>query len=310
MFGMSLTENMTASGVLISTVTLIVTVLLYRRDQTQQQAAQTREALQAIIGDCGRFLHPLTQEAPYPILYTAATITKEFCSHMGKSPTGKDVLALLQDEDILRSICVEGWIASTQFVHMMDMVEGLEHKAYSHYLRGKLLLICQASFLLAGIVAKGCSPTYFYTILSELKPLSCQDDEAEIILNRITVELQNEICQKFDEKFKKPIVLCLSFIQKASRSFMKLPDRKLVYLAKRPELHTQDSRETGPNSMIKGPVLEIEQEASLSYRFNQVKDALVCLKRDIDSAEYQVLDERIKLLEDACVITDLITHVP
>ena len=74
------------------------------------------------------------------LIRPAATITKEFCSRMGKSPTGKDVLALLQDKDLLHSICVEGWIASTQIIHIMDMVEELERKASSHYLRGKLLL--------------------------------------------------------------------------------------------------------------------------------------------------------------------------
>ncbi len=296
MLGMSITDIITALGVAIASLTFVGTVLLTWRDQTRQTAAQTREDLQEIIGESGHFLHPLIQESPYPILYTAATITKEFCSRMGKSPTGKDVLLLLEDKDLLCSICVEGWIASTQIIHLMDMVEELERKASSHYLRGKLLLICQASFLLTGIVAKGCSPTYFYNTLFGLKPDTCENDEVEVVLNKITVELQNEICQKFNDKYKEPIVLCLSFIQKASRSFMKLPDRRLVHLARRSESLIQ--------GMITDPILKMEEEASLVNRLKQVKDVLHCLKRDIDPLEYQGLCDLIELLKDACVIIE------
>ncbi len=302
MFGMSPTDIVTASGVAVASITFVSTVIQNRIDQTQQTAAQTREDLQAIIGESGRFLHPLIQESPYPILYTAATVIKEFCGRMGKSPTGNNVCTLLQDEDLLRSICVEGWIASTQIIHLMDMVEELERKASSHYLRGKLLLICHASFLLAGIVAKGCSPTYFYNTLRKLKPDSCQNDEVEVVLNKVTVELQNEICRKFDHKYKEPIVLCLSFIQKASRSFMKLPDRKLVHLAKRPEVLLQDSSETDTYKKTTDPILQIEQETSLLNRLEQVKYVLHCLEGEIDSHEYRVLCNLIDSLKDACVI--------
>ncbi len=302
MLGMSIPDIITASGVAVASLTFVGTVVQNWIDQTQQTAAQTRKDLQEIIGESGRFLHPLIQETPYPILHTAATITKEFGSRMGKSATGKDVLALLQDEDLLHSICVEGWIASTQIIHLMGMVEELERKAHSHHLRGKLLLISQASFLLAGIVAKGCSPTYFYNTLRKLKLHSYQNEEVEVILNKITVELQNEVCQKFAYKYKEPIVLCIFFIQKASRSFIKLPDRILIHLAKRPECPIRDASEIDPNKMIASPILKIEQETSLPSRLEQVKDVLHCLRRDIDPSEYQGLCDLIELLKDACVI--------
>lgn len=304
MLGMTVTDFITASGVAVASLTFVGTVVQNRFDQTQQTAAQTREDLQAIIVDSGRFLHPLLQESPYPILYTASTITKEFCSRMGSSPKGKDVQSLLQNEDLLRSICVDGWIASTQIIRLMDMVEELERKASSHLLRGKLLLICQASFLLAGIVSKGCSPTYFFNTLSKITLNSCQNDEVDVVLNRITVELQNKICQKFNDKYKEPIILCLSFIQKASRSFMKLHDRKLVHLAKHREFSAQEAIELDPNKMYTSPIHEIEQETSLSYRLQQVKDLLTCLEEDLESHEYHELCDMIELLKDACVIIE------
>lgn len=302
MFSMNITDIITASGVAVASLTFVGSVAQNRLDQTQHTAAQTREDLQAIIGESGRFLHPLLQESPYPILYTAATITKEFCSRMGKSPKGKDVQLLLQNEDLLHSICVEGWIASTQILHLMDMVEELERKASSHLLRGKLLLICQASFLLTGIVARGCSPTYFFNTLRKLRLESCQNDEAEVVLNEITVELQNEICKKFNDKYKEPIILCLSFIQKASRSFMKLHDRRLVHLAKRPEFIIQDSSQIDQNKRYTNPIRQIEQETSLLNRLRQMKDMLVCLERDIKPHEYEELCDLIESLKDACVI--------
>lgn len=302
MFGMNVTDIITASGVAVASLTFVGTVVQNRFDQTQQSAAQTREDLQAIIGESGRFLHPLLQESPYPILYTAAAITKEFCSRMGKSPKGKDVQLLLQNEDLLRSICVDGWIAATQIIHLMDMVEELERKASSHLLRGKLLLICQASFLLAGIVAKGCSPTYFLNALHKIKLKCCENDEVEVVLNKITVELQNVICHKFNDKYKEPIILCLSFIQKASRSFMKLGDRKLVHLAKHPEFIVQDSSQLDQDKMYTNPIHQIEQETSLLNRLNHVKSMLTCLEGDIKPLEYQELCGMIESLKDACVI--------
>lgn len=302
MLGMTVTDFITASGVAVASLTFVGSVRQNRLDQLQQTAAQTREDLQAIIGDSGRFMHPLLQESPYPILYTASTITKEFCSHMGTSPKGKDVQSLLRNEHLLRSICVDGWIASTQILRLMEMVEELERKASSHLLRGKLLLICQASFLLAGIVAKGCSPTYFFNTLNKLTLDSCQNDEAEVVLNKITVELQNKICQKFNDKYKKPLILCLAFIQKASRAFMKLHDRKLVHLAKHREFSIQEAKGLDQNKMYTSPLYEIEQETSLSYRLQQVKDLLICLNEDLQPHEYQELCDMIELLNDACVI--------
>lgn len=302
MLGMTVTDFITASGVAVASLTFVGSVVQNRFDQTQQTAAQTREDLQAIIGDSGRFLHPLLQESPYPILYTASTITKEFCSRMSTSPKGKDVQSLLQNVDLLHSICVDGWIASTQIIRLMEMVEELERKASSHFLRGKLLLICQASFLLAGIVAKGCSPTYFFNTLSKIKLDSCQNDEVDVVLNKITVELQNKICQKFNDKYKEPIILCLSFIQKAARAFMKLQDRKLVHLARHREFPIQEVKELDQNKVYTSPVHEIEQETLPSYRLQQVKDLLICLKEDLELHEYQELCDMIELLKDACVI--------
>src|SRR5947207_2791112 len=107
----------TAAGVTIATITLFVSVVRIRLDQLQQRAAQTREVLQMIIGDCGQFLHPLSEASPYPILHTATAISKEFWSRLNKNisrePKGKDVQALLDDKDLLLSICVEGWVSST-----------------------------------------------------------------------------------------------------------------------------------------------------------------------------------------------------
>lgn len=319
---MSATDIITAFGAILAAITILVTLVLYRLDQRREQASQTREALQDIIGYCGRFLHPLTEEAPYPILYTASAITKEFCSRMGESPKGKDVFALLNKDkkDLLLSICVDGWVASTQIIHMMELIEELEHKASSHYLRGKLHLICQASFLLAGIVAKGCSPINFYAILSELHPKSCENSEVEVILNEITIELQNAVCQKFKEKFRDPIILCLSFIQSASVSFIKLQDRKLIYLARRPEPldsgktdsksslarrpESLDSDKTDLKSSMEDLILRIKKEALLSNHLKQVREVLSCLEQEMDLAKYQDLCHRIEVLANACVVID------
>lgn len=62
------------------------------------------------------------------------------------------------------------------------------------------------------------------------------------------------------------------------------------------------SYEIDINNMTEDPILKIEHEASLPNLLNQVKDMLLYLERDIDSAEYQVLYKRIELLKDACVI--------
>ncbi len=218
----------TGIAVLIAVFTFINALQKYRRDQLQQRAAQTREDLQAIIGNCNLFLHPLNQNHPYPILHTATAITKEFCSRMGASPRREDVLALFSNKKLLLSICVEGWISSSQILHMMDIVEKVEHKASSHNLQGKLVLIREASFLLAGLVAEVCSPETFYTILCQLEPHSSREDEVEDILNTINVELLHGICKTFNDKYKDKIERSLYFIQTAANMFIGLEDRQLI----------------------------------------------------------------------------------
>jgi hypothetical protein len=284
-------------GVIFAALAICVTIYLYLRDQRQQRAAQTREDLQAIIGDCERFLHPLSEEEPYPILHTAAIIIKEFCSRLDESAKGKDVLALLHNKDLLLSICVEGWVSSTQIIRMMSIVEEVERKAASHNLRGKLLLICQASFLLAGIVAQVCSPTSFYNMLSQLEPESCQNDDVQDFLNRLTVELQNGICQTFNDNYKQTIKQCLYFIQQASGAFLQLEDQKLVHLAQKREVH----HKIEANKKIEDPIREIEQETALPTRLKRVREVLDALRGDIDKQEYQILYELIELIKVAYV---------
>src|SRR5260370_17675532 len=131
---------------------------------------------------------------------------------MGAMPQREDVMVLFSNKKRLLSICVEGWISSTQILHMMDIVEKVEQKASSHNLQGKLVLIREASFLLAGLVAEICSPESFYTILCQLEPHSGENDEVEDILNTITVGLQQGICKIFSHKYKNKINHTLSFI--------------------------------------------------------------------------------------------------
>src|SRR5215471_11945829 len=79
----------------VAAFTLFLTVRQYRHDQFRQRVAQTREDLQAIIGDCNRFLRPLSQSYHYHIVHAATAIAREFRSRIGKSAGWEDALALL-----------------------------------------------------------------------------------------------------------------------------------------------------------------------------------------------------------------------
>ena len=301
---MSITDLIAPIGVILTGIATLVAVVAfihtlhqYRSDQLQQRAAQTREVLQAIIGDCSRFLRPLNEQYPYPILHTATTITKEFCSRMGVNPRGKDVQMLLRNKELLLSICVEGWVNSTQIFRMLGIAEDLEHKASSHYLRGKLLLICNASFFLAGLVALVCSPESFYDMLRDLEDQSSSEDEAEDVLNTITVTLQQRICKEFNDNYRKVIQQSLVFIQTAANAFISLPDRCLVNFAKAEEKHEPLSSSTG--SMSKS-----EQEALLHEHLKWMKMLLDDLnpgdrgKNSIDRNDYTSLCELINSIEE------------
>jgi len=291
----------TACGAAFTGVTIFVTVILYRRDQSKQRAAQTREVLQGIIGDCSRFLHPLSENAPYPILHTSAAIIKEFRSNLGESCQAKDVLAKLHNCDLLLSICVEGWVSSTEILRMMNIVDELEHEASSHNLRGRLLLICQASFLLAGIVAQVCSPATFYDIMRGLDdPECCKNKDAQVVLDELTVELQKSVCEAFNAQYKGMIKQCLYFIQIAARAFLHIPDVKLVRLAHVSESNSHTPTDSQANKTNVDPVSEIEQEASIPNRIKQVSEGLRVLKGDIDPQEYDRLYKLIQLLDKAC----------
>jgi hypothetical protein len=307
----------TAVGVVVATITFIYALIRSWLDQRQQQAAQTREVLQAIIGDCGRFLHPLSEESPYPILHTATAISKEFWTRLDKDesrkPKGKDVRNVLDCEDLLHSICVEGWVSSTQIIRMMGIVEELERKATSHFLRGKLLLICQASFLLAGIVSNVCSPETFYKIFVEiLEPLKskiCPDDKAYVTMNTITVELQTKVCDVFNQKYKKAIKLSLDFIQVASIVFIHLEDKKLVRFAKKSEvqlakpikINALSYKNVESDDEGEKRIGDFEKESSLHNRLSQVSKSLCALEKDLSQKEkedFPLLQDLIKSLEE------------
>ncbi len=296
---MSMGEMISALAFILALITFFFTWWRYRLDQRQQRAAQTRQDLLAIIGDCNRFLRPLSQGSPYPIFHTATAITKEFCSHMGTTPRREKVLALLKNEWLLHSICVEGWVSSSQILHMMDIVEEVERKASSHNLQGKLLLICDASHLLAGIVAKICSPESFYEMLPrKLTPQSSRKDEVEDVLDTINVELQRGLCQKFDKEFKETIEQSLYLIQRAAKAFIKMKDPRLMRLARTQPEHS--SREANSSRNLDATIDKIRQNASLSRHVEKVKEQLKNLKGDIKEPEYTDLCNLIKAIEADC----------
>lgn len=286
---------------LIAALTFWWTWRQYYRDQLEQRAAQTREELQTIAGDCGRFLRPLGQESPYPILHTATAITKEFCTRLGTSPHRNDVQALLNNKELLLSICVEGWIGSSQVRHMVDLAEDVEHKASSHNLQGKLLLICHAAFLLAGLVAKVCSPELFYRVLCEVKPPSSPKDKIEDILNAITVDLQGGVCNHFNCESeecisdKEAIQRSLYFIQTMAGIFINLDDRDLMRIAK-------NRQKLVPFYPGTAPIKEkIERASSLLERFEQVTRLLNDLKEDLDSRDHIDLQRLIEPVRPICI---------
>ena len=323
---MSITDVITAFGVAVAALTFLETVRRYLRDQFQQQAARTREELQAIIGDCGLFLHPLSQKYPYPILHTATAITREFCSRMGQSPEPEDVHRLLENKELLRSICVDGWISSEQILRMMDIVEKLERKASSRNLQGRLLLIREATLLLAGIVAEICSHESFYTMLCQLELESNCEDEVADILNTITIELQLGICKIFKEKYKGKIERSLYFIQKAANMFIDLTDQQLKHLSETEEDHahflqkaanmfiglkariqrylvrTQEvqSTEIDPYVMSEDPMIKIKHEGSPLNHFKKVKKLLDDVRQDIGDSNYHKLRMLIEPLKTMC----------
>src|SRR6266516_600768 len=294
---MLITDVITAFGVVVATLTLLETVRRYLRDQFQQQAARTREELQAIVGDCGLFLRPLNQKFPYPILHTATAITKEFCSRMGQSPEPEDVHRLLENKELLRSICVDGWISSEQILRMMDIVEKLERKASSRNLQGRLLLIREAPLLLAGIVAEICSHESFYTMLCQLELESNCEDEVADILNTITIELQLGICKIFKEKYKGKIERSLYFIQKAANMFIDLTDRIQRYLVRTQEVQ---STEIDPYVMSEDPMIKIKHEGSPLSHFKKVKKILEEVRQDLGESNYLKLRQLIEPLKTMC----------
>ena len=185
----------------------------------------------------------------------------------------------------MRSICVEGWITSTQFIRMIDMVEEVERKASSHNLQGELLLICDASFLLTGLVAIICSPETFYKMLSkevkdkrllDIKPQFGLNDEVADILDTINVFLIKSICKKFDDAYKETIKRNLYFIAIAAHAFINMEDQKLMRLVKIQGIGSSSQHFSSRN--LDETIKTIKQSASLPRRVEDVKKQLRRLK--------------------------------
>ncbi len=245
---------------------------------------------------------------------------------MGQSPEPEDVHRLLENKELLRSICVDGWISSEQILRMMDIVEKLERKASSRNLQGRLLLIREAPLLLAGIVAEICSHESFYTMLCQLELESNCEDEVADILNTITIELQLGICKIFKEKYKGKIERSLYFIQKAANMFIDLTDQQLKHLSETEEDHahflqkaanmfiglkariqrylvrTQEvqSTEIDPYVMSEDPMIKIKHEGSPLSHFKKVKKILEEVRQDLGESNYLKLRQLIEPLKTMC----------
>ena len=341
---MSMTDKIGALAFILAFISFFITLWRYRLDQRQQRAAQTRQDLQAIIGDCNRFLRPLSHKPPYPIVHTVTAIANEFSSRVEVDPCREKVLEFLSNKELIRSICVEGWISSIQILRIMDIIEKVELKASSHNLQGKLLLIYDASYLLAGIIANICSPEFFYKMLMKLppdeilrepKPLSSPGDKVVDIRNTITFNLQEKICDKFDKEcYKETIELSLYLIQIAANAFINLNDKKLVGLASRMSflqkavwlylrfiqttdrvvLNPKDQKlmlppksqaESAPLLSGDNPTMKkIKQEALLCNHLDRFEKRLHDLEHDIDKATYCDLDALAKLIRPNLINCD------
>ncbi len=185
---------------------------------------------------------------------------------------------------------------------MMDIVEKVEREASSHNLRGKLLLICDASFLLASIVANVCSPESFYQMLLTLNLRSHSTDNVEDILNFVTVELQQHMCEKFDTEFRETIKQSLYLIEIAARAFINLKDRRLRRLARTPEgmRLVSSSRKANSSGSLNETMDKIRKKTSLPKRVETVKKQLDRLKGDIRGEDYTDLDNLITAIEKKC----------
>jgi hypothetical protein len=296
-------EFSAAFAMIAAFIAIWITVRQYKQNQIQQQkdqrkelirqqAAQTREDLQAIIGDCNQFLRPLSQNIPYPVLHTVTAIVQQFCERVCKYPRQEQIQAveaLLGNSEILLSICVEGWINSSQILHMVEMAEELEHKAFSHNLQGKLMFISHASFLLAGIVAQICSPESFHKLLqerhrgivSELEKLCKQEPTILNILDIVSIVLQNDICGQFNEYYHEAIINSLYIIQTAAVIFIDLEDEKLneftkIHQAMAPNF-IEARKLCNRFEEVKSGVKELEKDKKICINPNlQVLQELIC----------------------------------
>jgi hypothetical protein len=160
-------------------------------------------------------------------------------------------------------------------------------------------IISHASYLLAGLVAKVCSPESFVEMLQTLEVPCSQKDRVEDVLNEITIELQQGICKAFNDRYRDTIKRSLYFIQIAASAFMKLEDKDLMKLAKDQEKQVPLSNITDPEIKV-DPIIKIEEEALLLSRVKKVKKLLDDLQDDIKE-DYNDLCELIDPIETACV---------
>jgi len=273
----SLLESTSAvASVVITLIAFLYATREYRRQFSQQQAAQIRQDLRTIVKGSKELYYRLEDAAC--LITAAAAITKELNSRLSSSPTQEELFRYLGNEKLMRSVATQGWHSSPITPQFEEKLNQLKQAGIG--LNGKLRIVSNAVQLYTNLVQKKCSPDVFVKILLKVHEVATQENlksEQSIneLINQLTVILQKTSVKFCLNTYLDEMKLISDLICKLSSSLINMDDRQLLKMAMerfREETLASEEENLAPVSELMGVDNSIIESAeNLVWEFSEIK---------------------------------------
>jgi hypothetical protein len=241
----------TGFGSLATFLTILVTILLYRRQNRDNKAAaikQSRDNKAAAIRESLQFIHSrqtqVTRSIESGFLATIERQIREFQQRLGSTAEPSYFLDQLfgngrasGDRSLFRASALESNLSSTMYIRMSDLWDGMNMKAFE--LRGALHIFSYVSLVMTEEARDLCAPDNTICILDIMAKYGARETLCKIrSLDELVNELlsdQIKLASRQLEKEQNKMRQGCTLIGRLADDTLRLSDEELLKLAEENE---------------------------------------------------------------------------
>jgi hypothetical protein len=263
----------TGFGSLATFLTILVTILLYRRQNRNNKAAAIQQSMDnkaAAIRESLQFIHSrqtqVTRSIESGFLATIERQIREFRQRLGSTAEPSYFLDQLfgngrasGDRSLFRASALESNLSSTMYIRMSDLWDGMNMKAFE--LRGALHIFSYVSLVMTEEARDLCAPDNTTRILDIMARYGARETLCKIrSLDELVNELlsdQIKLASRQLEKEQNKMRQGCALIALLADETLRLSDKELLNLAEK------NVHQLGFNDLFKDPPQAIK--TSLGY---------------------------------------------